>query len=100
MKTPDLSFKVAGEPYDIRIGDFTPKDAGDYRRAVGLPMMQAFGQMDLDTIAGFVWLVRRQLSPNLSYEEVASSFTYDDYEPVSTDGAGAGAEADPNDPPS
>ena len=97
MKAPELRFRIGADTYEVRIGEFTPRDAADYRRAVGVPLMQAFGQMDLDTIAGFVWLVRRRLQPSLTYDEVADSFTYDDY--LGLDDAPDGEpDADPADP--
>lgn len=96
-----VRFKVHGSPYDIRLGDLTPQDAGDFRRAVGVPLGHAFSPaMDLDVIAGLMWLTRRKQNRNLSYAEVAESFTYDDFEradpesPLAPDG-----EQDGLDPP-
>lgn len=94
-EAPTFEFTVAGAAYTVRLGELTPKDAGDFRRAVGMSLMSAFGQVDLDVIAGFVWLVRRRMQPGLSYETVAESFTYDDY---LADGPAEPAEAD-TDPP-
>lgn len=96
MNTPEVRFTIAGQPYDLRIGDLTPRDAADFRRAVGIPLMQALTASDLDVIAGFAWLLRRRQpgQERVTYDEVAESFTYDDYEP-----GGAEPAEDVADPP-
>ena len=96
---PVFKFHIGPTAYELRLGDLTPRDSGDFRREVGMPLMQAFGATDLDVIAGFVWLIRRRAQRNLSYAEVADSFTYADYlGGFDADGDGSEAE-DPTDPP-
>lgn len=95
IDAPEIRFRIKTDEYVVRIGEFTPQDAGDFRRATGIPMMQAFGVVDLDIIAAFVWLVRRRAEHDLTFAAVASSFTYADYEP----GLGEQAEDDPTSPP-
>ena len=97
-RSPELVFTVAGATYRAKMGEFTPRDALDFRQAFGVPLVHAVagGQIDIDIIAGLVWLIRRRANPRLQLGEVLDSFTYDDAEM----GAGSGTPAEePTDPP-
>ena len=78
MADDAISFVAAGVRYDVRFDDLTAADAGDFRRAVGMPLVSAFkdGNTDLDAIAGLVWLVRRRGQRGLAFASVAETLTY------------------------
>ncbi len=67
-----------GRTDEIRLDDVTAAEAGLFRRHVGISLRQAFEDIDVDTMAGLVWLVRRRENSRLTYEQVARSFTYAD----------------------
>jgi hypothetical protein len=92
-----VTFVAAGARYEIDFEDFTAADAGDFRRAVGIPLSAIFvaGTADLDGIAGLVWLVRRRGDRKLSYHSVAEALTYGN-----VDMAGGDAEQDAEEPDS
>jgi hypothetical protein len=94
-----LSFLVDGRRYDVTFEDLTAADAGDFRKAVGMPLSALFGgevTPDIDAIAGLVWLVRRKQERQLSYRVIAESLNYGNVAPVEDD---APVEAeDPHDP--
>jgi len=87
-ETPSVSIIVAGETYTLRQSDLTGIDAKEFRLAVGMPLAKVFADptiVDLDVLAGLVWLVRRRSERGLSYEDVARSVTYDAIEIVEGD---------------
>jgi hypothetical protein len=98
QQEPELQLTVDGEHVVIRFGDLTPRDARDFRRAVGTPLMQAFTpeNLDLDMLAGLVWLARRRDNPALTYEEVESTTTFGSFV-FDTETSTNGQEA-PDDP--
>lgn len=98
MADNTLSFIADGKRYDITVDDLTAADAGDFRRAVGMPLSSVFanaGMVDVDVLAGLVWLARRRQQKGLSYHSVAETLTYGNVQPVLED---APAEEDPLDP--
>lgn len=99
--SPTLAFQIGGDKYEVRLGDLTPRDARDFRSAVGVPLIKAVtsDSTDLDVIAGLVWLVRRRTSHQLRFEQVLDSFTYDDFE-SSPSATATSVEASEDPPPS
>lgn len=70
---------IDGVHYDLDLGDITALDAKDFRREVGIPLAAAMSEaegVDIDVIAGLVWLVRRKTERGLSYTDVASTITF------------------------
>lgn len=98
MADNTISFVVGGARYDVCLDDLTAADAGDFRRAVGIPLVSAFsdGKADLDVIAGMVWLIRRRGQRNLAYASVAETITYGNVSQV--DDEQPAEAADGNDP--
>lgn len=90
-----IAFAIAGENYTVNYAHLTAVDAGDFRRAVGIPLAAAFkeGVADIDVIAGLVWLVRRAGDRTLTYEKVAATVNYGN-----VDFDQAADEGDPNSP--
>ena|SRR5688572_11788369 len=91
---------AAGNRYDIDLADFTARDAGDFRKAVGVSLADSIGngQADLDVIAGLVWLVRRGTDRRLSYHSVAETLNYGNVEAVGEDDEAERGEEDLSDP--
>lgn len=82
---PGLEIEVAGKKYVIRLTEFTGRDVKDFRGEVGFAPRRAFtepGLLDIDVIAGFVWIARRRLKATLTYDEVLDSITYDNVKVV------------------
>lgn len=77
----NVTVTLQGEPVTFRLGEMTAQDAGDFRRAVGVPLMQAISAgLDLDVVAGLLWLVKRRDQPKVSYQSIAATLTYNDLE--------------------
>lgn len=68
---------VDDKKYEVDIADLTGSDTNAFRQAVGISPAQALvAGLDLDCIAGFVWLVRRRRDKSLSYDKVAKTITW------------------------
>lgn len=82
-----VTLTLGGEQVTFRLGDMNAVDAGDFRRQVGVSLMQAIagGSLDLDIVAGLLWLTKRRDNPKLAYHAVAAQLTYADLEDI--DGA-------------
>lgn len=90
-----LIFK--GTTYDIFLGDLTGRDVKDFRAQVGRSPVHAFSEapttgMDLDVIAGFVWLAKRRRSPKTTYDDILDEINYSNFE------VGSPGEVDEDDP--
>lgn len=74
-----IRFKVNGQSHDIDLGNFTAIDAKDFRKAVGISLGEVFAKeaVDIDVIAGILWLDQRRFKHGLTYDVVARGFTYD-----------------------
>lgn len=81
MSDDRFTLLVDGKPYTLRPSEVSASLAGEFRRATGLSvrsLLQMAGEdMDLDVIAGFVWLARRQAGEKIIYAVVADSITYE-----------------------
>lgn len=79
MTDSALTITVDDVVYDIRLANLTAIDAKDFRAAVGVSLAQAIsdGSLDLDIVAGLIWLVRRQRERGLAYSKVAKEITYE-----------------------
>lgn len=71
---------IDGQEVRLAAGSITANDAKDFRAKVGVPLMQVLrdtDSIDLDVVAGLVWLARRRVERGLTYEAVAQSINYD-----------------------
>ncbi|MGH9225704.1 MAG: hypothetical protein ACRD2W_18400 [Acidimicrobiales bacterium] len=93
-----ITIRLDGTNFNFSASQVTAIDARDFRAAVGVPIMQVFTQnsVDLDVMAGMIWVVRRRTERGLTYEQVASSITYDsDFAFADADGDGSEETAGP-----
>lgn len=70
---------VDGMNYDLDMGDINAIDAKDFRREVGITLASSMTDsvdVDLDVIAGLVWLARRKTERGLTYNDVASMLSF------------------------
>lgn len=77
---PSLRITVEGKPYTVKLSEFTGIESKEFRAAVGIPASQVFrdaNAVDLDVIAGFVWIIRRRKERGLTYDAVARSLNYE-----------------------
>lgn len=78
-----LLVTVDGAEHYLTIRDLTALDAKDFRAKVGSSLQDALrdvygGQgIDLDRVAGLVWLSRRRSEPKLPFESVAYTLGYE-----------------------
>lgn len=85
---PGLQIEVGGKVTVVHIDSLTGRDVKDFRGEVGFAPRLAFTDpslMDIDVIAGFLWLQRRKLRPSLTYDEVLDSMTYDNIKVIQSD---------------
>jgi|GEM_PF-3863611 hypothetical protein len=95
---PALALTVDGVETIVRFQDFTALEARDFRREMGVGLISAFTDSpDLDTLAGVLWLKRRQTDPKVTFETVAGGLTYLNFDAdfASTTADPAGEVADP-----
>lgn len=94
-----LRFKFDGVDYDIFLSDLTGRDVKDFRAAVGMSPVHAFRiapteGLDIDVIAGFVWLAKRKKKPRTTYDEILDQISYGNVDVATVDED----EADEDDP--
>lgn len=80
-----LSLEHEGQVYNLTARDFTALDDLAIYRTTGATLMQIFsGGATLFTVAALVWRYRvGRGEEDLTYEQVAATFTYDSIESVS-----------------
>lgn len=69
-----------GTAHQVRLGSVTGSDAKLFRAQVGTGLLEAIagGALDLDTIAGLVWLSRRRGGErSLPYQTVADTLAWE-----------------------
>lgn len=75
-----ITFKLGDEPYTLFLTEVKPIDVAAYRKATGLSWQWTVNQcgvdMDIDLLAGVVWMIRYKRGDEVTYEEVATSFDY------------------------
>lgn len=75
-----LRVEAFGQMYELKPDEVTAEDAKAFRRFVGVPLMSVMGgsqDMDLDVVAGIIWLARvKNGEPGVTYQSVASRLTY------------------------
>lgn len=79
MPNPIVRITVDSDTYDVDLSDLTGIDAKDFRRAVGIPLAAVLTEkteLDLDVVAGLVWLARRRNEPSLTFEKVAAGINF------------------------
>lgn len=75
-----IAVTVDGHRTALPFAGVTAVDVRDYARAVGRPLRDALrvrADLDIDEVAGVVWLAMRRENPQLSYEAVAAQITLD-----------------------
>jgi len=83
-----LCITVAGNRFEMRIGDFTALDEFDYFKQTGQTIMEVFneGKVTSFAVAGLVWLHRRaNQEKSLTFEEVARTFKFSDLDSIEFD---------------
>jgi hypothetical protein len=79
----ELRLEVAGRRYRLRLDNFTAADDFAVYQKIGLSITEIFsGAISLFTIAALVWVHRRQREPDLTYEEVAKTFKFEDMQTI------------------
>jgi hypothetical protein len=94
---PRIEITVDNETYVVRQDEVTALDASQLRRATGYSfsglMQAAQTDADIDVIAAFVWLARRQRGEKITFEKVAASITFNsEVELEENDAADTGAD--------
>lgn len=95
-----IELTVKDRTYRVMLEDLTGSETKAFRETVGMSPTQALasGDLDLDVLAGFVWLVRRRTEQHLQYSQVADSISWKELEieeahTGATSDSGAGADA-------
>lgn len=75
MPSADESFRVSvnGRVYEIDPGDFDRREWRELKRVLDMTQAEVFtnlAQLDLDTVAGMVWLQLRREQPDLAFDDV------------------------------
>lgn len=78
-----LVFTLAGKRHELNLDEITGKDAKAFRESTGSSFRKSVtmfatapDDVDLDTIAGIVWLARRQTGDQVTYDDVLGDITY------------------------
>lgn len=72
-----VEIQVDGRTYSLDLADMTGAETAAFRQAVGVSPTQALvAGLDLDCIAGFVWIIRKRTERALGYQQVAKSITW------------------------
>ncbi|HEX2027728.1 MAG TPA: hypothetical protein VHF25_06980 [Nitriliruptorales bacterium] len=80
-----LTVKLVDGEHTVRLGGVTGSDARLFRAQVGVSLLEAItsGSIDLDVVAGVVWLSRRKAGErSLPYQKVADELSWDTVEQV------------------
>lgn len=93
-----LTLEWNDETLVLRQSEITGIDSRDFRAELGFGitgMFQADGKyLDVDSVAGMIWIIKRRKTPRLTYEDIAAKVTFADLNNIS-DATGAEAEDDP-----
>lgn len=78
-----LQIEAAGRKVVFDMEEMTGVDERDFRKATGYTIAAAWnaaieGELNLEAIAGFVWLVARKDEPQLAYDDVLAGVSYKD----------------------
>lgn len=95
-----LEITLDDDRHTVRLDDLSAADAKAFRAAVGVPIAQVFNDptgIDLDVIAGLIWLCKRRIQPTLSYDAVSRTLTYGSNFSIEL-GNGAAPKGDGGDP--
>lgn len=83
MADEGLVFTVDGKRHELNVVEITGREAKAFRDATGIALRRAFAafagdpdSVDLDTVAGIVWLARRQGGEEVAYDDVLGSISY------------------------
>lgn len=98
---PDVTIKIDGEAFPLRLGAVTALDAAAVRAATGTPLNKMLAMLDdgeLEAVAAAVFLSRRQTGDAaVTYDEVAAAITFDSVMGAEVEPGGSADEAaDPN----
>lgn len=96
MADQGLMFTLDGKRHELNLEEITGRDAKEFREQTGMAFRRAVtmfvqspDDVDLDTIAGIVWLARRQAGDQVTYDTVLGEINY------TTDFTAVSAEVDP-----
>lgn len=90
MADKGLKFTVDGKPLELNLEEITGRDAKEFRNQTGMAFRRAvtmFSEspqdVDIDTVAGIIWLARRQGGDQATYDTVLGEINYaTDFETV------------------
>lgn len=75
-----VTWVIDGQRYDVDLFDIDGVEWRDVKRATGMGQNQlvylAVEQVDLEAVAGFLWIWRRRQEPDLKYEAVLKSLSF------------------------
>lgn len=92
MSDATIEVSVGTKKYSIAFESLSGRDVRDFRQEVGMSPRQALADqaaLDIDIVAGFVWLARRRTEP-VTFEQVLDSI---DYSNLSVDTGTAGDDS-------
>lgn len=75
---PALKMTIEGQEQLFRLGDFTGAETRMFRDMTGQKILTAFFDIDLDLIAGLVWLRARREDKKVTYSSINERLTWDD----------------------
>lgn len=91
-----LVFTVDGKRHELNLEEITGRDAKEFRTTTGTAFRRAVtmfvtapDDVDIDIIAGIIWLARRQAGETVDYDAVLESVNY------GTDFAAVAEEVEP-----
>lgn len=77
-----LELEFNGEKLILRQSEITGIDSRDFRAELGFGvtgMFQADGRfLDVDSVAGVIWLIKRRTNPRLKFVDIAAKVTFAD----------------------
>lgn len=79
MAQPALVITIGAQTYRLRPGQITGLDAKDFHAQTGQRLIDVMrrGPLDLEEVAGLVWIARRRRERGLPFEVVAAEINYD-----------------------
>lgn len=83
MADTGLVFTLDGKPYELNLEELTGRDTKEFRTQTGMSFRRTVtmftkdpDDVDIDSIAGLIWLARRQAGEQVDYDTVLGEITY------------------------